>query len=83
MMKNILRNSSLLLAATLVLASCKKFEETNVNPLAASGNQVQIEYFLNSAITEAQMNPDVAERSFVLYWKTAGHQHSNGGISSG
>jgi hypothetical protein len=83
MMKNILRNSSLLVAATLMLASCKKFEETNVNPLAASGNQVQIEYFLNNAITEAQMNPDVAERSFVLYWKTAGHQHSNGGISSG
>lgn len=83
MMKNILRNSSLLVAATLMLASCKKFEETNVNPLAANGNQVQIEYFLNNAITEAQMNPDVAERSFILYWKTAGHQHSNGGLSSG
>ena len=73
----------MLLAATLMLASCKKFEETNVNPLAANGNQVQIEYFLNNAITEAQMNPDVAERSFILYWKTAGHQHSNGGLSSG
>jgi hypothetical protein len=82
-MKNILRNSSLLVAATLMLASCKKFEETNVNPLAANENQVQIEYFLNNSITEAQMNPDVAERSFVLYWKTAGHQHSNGGLSSG
>ena len=73
----------MLLAATLMLASCKKFEETNKNPLAASPEQVQIEYFLNNSIVESQMNPDVAERSFVLYWKTAGHQHSNGGISSG
>lgn len=82
-MKNFVRNSSMLLAATLMFASCKKFEDTNVNPLVANGEQVQIEYFLNNSITEAQMNPDVAERAFVLYWKTAGHQHSNGGISSG
>lgn len=82
-MKTIIKKSSMFIAATLLLASCKKFEEINVNPLAANVDQVQVEYFLNNSIIEAQMNPDVAERSFVLYWKTAGHQHSNGGISSG
>ena len=73
----------MLVATALLLASCKKFEELNVNPTAASADQVQVEYFINKSIIDAQMNPDVAERSFVLYWKTAGHQHSNGGISSG
>lgn len=70
-------------AIALMLSSCKKFDELNVNPTAANPDQVQVEYFINKSIIDAQMNPDVAERSFVLYWKTAGHQHSNGGISSG
>ncbi len=73
----------MLLTTTLLLASCKKFEQINVSPTEANGDQVQTEYFINGSIIGAQMNPDVAERSFVLYWKTAGHQHSNGGISSG
>ncbi|WP_235964615.1 SusD/RagB family nutrient-binding outer membrane lipoprotein [Pedobacter gandavensis] len=73
----------MLLTTTLLLGSCKKFEQINVDPYAATAEQAQTEYFLNGSIIGAQMNPDVAERSFVLYWKTAGHQHSNGGISSG
>ncbi len=64
----------MLLTATLLLASCKKFEDINVNPVAANDEQVQVEYFINSSIVGAQMNPDVAERSFVLYWKPAGRQ---------
>lgn len=74
------------MAATLMMASCKKFEELNVNPVAASEDQVQVEYFINNSIISAQMNPDVAERSFVLYWKPAGHQASDydgGAISAG
>jgi hypothetical protein len=73
-MKNILKKSCMLIAATVVLASCKKFEEMNVSPTAASGEQVQPEYFINSSIIGAQMDPGVAERSFVLYWKPAGRQ---------
>jgi hypothetical protein len=76
-MKAIKTLSYLLFTTALLATSCKKFEETNENPLAAGPGQVQIEYFINGAIVDAQMNPDVAERSFVLYWKTAGHQHSN------
>lgn len=69
----------MLVAATLLLASCKKFEEINVNPVAANDEQAQVEYFINGSIIGAQMNPDVAERSFVLYWKAAGRQMAEGG----
>lgn len=72
----------MLLTATLLLASCKKFEEINVNPIAANDEQAQVEYFINGSIMGAQMNPDVAERSFVLYWKAAGRQMSEGGTLS-
>lgn len=76
----------MLIAFSTALASCKKFEELNVNPVAASEDQVQIEYFINNSIISAQMNPDVAERSFVLYWKPAGRQaadYDGGAISAG
>ncbi|WP_316734568.1 SusD/RagB family nutrient-binding outer membrane lipoprotein [Pedobacter aquatilis] len=82
-MKNIFKNSTLLIAAAIAVSSCKKFDDVNVSPTAATADQVQVEYFLNNSIIQAQMNPDVAERSFILYWKTAAHQHRNGGLSSG
>ncbi|MCX2451075.1 SusD/RagB family nutrient-binding outer membrane lipoprotein [Pedobacter sp. PLR] len=81
-MKLIIKTACTLLATSLLLTSCKKFDEVNVNPVAASGDQVQPEYFLNNSIIGAQQNPEVAERAFVLYWKTAGHQHSNGSFYS-
>ncbi|HKG06360.1 MAG TPA: SusD/RagB family nutrient-binding outer membrane lipoprotein [Pedobacter sp.] len=85
-MKNILKQSCLVIAATVMMASCKKFEQLNVNPVAAGEEQVQVEYFINNSIISAQMNPDVAERSFVLYWKPAGRQaadYDGGAISAG
>jgi hypothetical protein len=83
LMNKIFRNTCLLFAAGMVLVSCKKFEDINVNPIAANGDQAQVEYFLNGSIIGAQQNPDVAERSFVLYWKTAAHQQEDEGLSSG
>lgn len=82
-MKQILIKSCMLMAVAALLASCKKFEEINTDPLAASPDQVQVEYFINRSIIQAQMDPDVAERSFVLYWKTAAHQQEDEGLSSG
>lgn len=82
-MKNIFKKSCLLFTTGLLLASCNKFDEINVNPIAANADQVQVEYFINSSIIGTQMNPDVAERSFVLYWKTAAHQQEDEGLSSG
>lgn len=69
-MKNyIIKAGFLVVLATMV--SCSDFDEINTNPTAASDKQVQVEYFLNNSITGAQQNPDIAERSFVLYWKAA------------
>lgn len=85
-MKHILAKSCIIIAATMFLGSCKKFDDINVNPVAANEEQVQVEYFINGSIVGAQMNPDVAERSFVLYWKPAGRQAADidgGAISIG
>lgn len=77
--------SNIILAGVLAasFSACKDFDEINTDPNAASSDQVQVEYFLNHSIIQAQMNPDVAERSFVLYWKTAAHQQLANGISTG
>ncbi|MBW8684049.1 SusD/RagB family nutrient-binding outer membrane lipoprotein [Chitinophaga rhizophila] len=82
-MKAIIKSACLVLTGSLLLQSCSKFEEINNDPNSASEGQVEVEYAINGSITGAQMNPDVAERSFVLYWKTAGRQHRQGGLSSG
>lgn len=84
-MKRIIRLSSLLIAGGLIFTACQKdFLDVNVDPKAANAEQVQVEYFINSSITGAQQNPHVAERAFVLYWKTAGRQHrTNGSLALG
>ncbi|WP_276496670.1 SusD/RagB family nutrient-binding outer membrane lipoprotein [Pontibacter litorisediminis] len=82
-MRNILKKSWVLMATGLMLTSCNDFEEINVNPVAASADQVQVEYFINNSIISAQMNPDVAERSFILYWKVAAHYQEGSTLSAG
>jgi hypothetical protein len=82
-MKNILKKSGLALAIITMLGSCDDFEEINKNPTAVTSDQVQVEYFINNSIIGAQMNPDVSERAFMLYWKAAGHQMLRTGISGG
>ena len=82
-MKRPLYKAGLLAATIAVFASCKKFDDINIDPQAANVDQVQVEYFINNSMIGAQMDPHIAERVFVLYWKTAGHQQASGGISSG
>ncbi|WP_288905419.1 SusD/RagB family nutrient-binding outer membrane lipoprotein [uncultured Porphyromonas sp.] len=71
--------------ATLLLGglvtACSDFDDLNKSPFEAGANQVQVEYFINNAIISAQMNPHVAERAFVLYWKDAGHMDRIGSLS--
>src|SRR6186713_2895685 len=77
-MKNISIKYPVLCALMLVLLfSCKKFADVNLDPTAANSDQVQTEYFIDNAITTAQQNPDVSERGFILYWAAAGHQISD------
>lgn len=83
-MKRIFIKSGLALAAfSMLLTACSKFDDINQNPKQASESQVQEEFLINSSIIAAQMDPDVAERSFVLYWKSAAHQHLDDGFTSG
>lgn len=84
-MKRLITLSIILIAGGLIFSACQKdFLDVNVDPKAANAEQVQVEYFLNSSITGAQMDPHVAERAYVLYWKNAGRQHrSNGSLALG
>lgn len=81
-----MNKACLVAASTLLFASCSKFDEVNINQTAINEDKVQIEYLINGSIVGAQMNPDIAERSFVLYWKPAGRQASDydgGAINAG
>ncbi|WP_430972182.1 SusD/RagB family nutrient-binding outer membrane lipoprotein [Sunxiuqinia rutila] len=82
-MKALKKLFTLALGSTL-LFSCSDFDEVNIDPKAASADQVQVEYIINNSIIGAQQNPHVAERAFVLYWKTASRQHRvNGALALG
>ncbi|WP_212002498.1 SusD/RagB family nutrient-binding outer membrane lipoprotein [Chitinophaga sp. HK235] len=83
-MKRILIKSGLSLATfSMLLSACNKFEDLNKNPKEANESQVQEEFLINGSIINAQMDPGVAERSFVLIWKAAAHQQLDDGITSG
>ncbi len=75
----------MLITGSLFFTACKKdFLDVNVDPKAAGVDQVQVEYFINNSITGAQMDPHVAERAFVLYWKNAARfDRINGAVSLG
>ena len=85
-MKNYFKITLYFAGILLAISSCSEssFLDVNTDPKAASFDQVQVEYFINSSITGAQMNPHDAERAFVLYWKTAARQHRvNGALALG
>lgn len=82
-MKKIHKIFSVLFAGSLLFTACSDFEDINISPTAASSDQVNVAYVINESITKAQQDPDVAERSFILYWKVAGHQMQYPGFSTG
>ncbi len=82
-MRKILKKTNLLGVMLLAFISCSDFEEININPTAASEDQVQTEYFINSSIGGAQQNPHISERIFVLYWDDAGRMTRVGTLSEG
>ncbi|MCD9617008.1 SusD/RagB family nutrient-binding outer membrane lipoprotein [Chryseobacterium gleum] len=67
----------------LLCTSCNDFEDINNNPFAVDANKAEPEYLLNNSILGAQQDPNIAERVFVLYWKTAARQHLTTGIAGG
>ncbi len=74
---------STLIAVLAILGSCSDFEDINVNPNAASKDQINVQWMLNNSITQAQQGPHIAERIFVYNWKDAARQHWFGFISLG
>jgi hypothetical protein len=76
-MKHIIKKTAIFITPVLIFSACKKITDINTNPVAASGDQVQVEYFIDNSIIHAQMNPGVSERAFILYWAAAGHQVSD------
>ncbi|MCU4174258.1 SusD/RagB family nutrient-binding outer membrane lipoprotein [Carboxylicivirga sp. N1Y90] len=82
-MKTIFKIFGFLLILTCTLVSCSDFEEININPMAATSEQVQVEYFINGSIIGAQQDPHIQERIFVLYWKDAGRMDRIGILSEG
>lgn len=82
-MKNTILKLGIGLALLAGAASCSKFDEINVDPLKVNEDQVQIEFLFNNALIGAQQDPHIAERAFVLYWKTAARQHLATGLAGG
>ncbi len=68
-----------IMLGSFLLSACSDFDDINVDPKAANIEQVQVEYIINQSIIQAQQDPHVAERAYVLYWKTASRQHRNNG----
>lgn len=70
----------------LFMVGCSDFEDVNKNPNAADANQVRVEYAINKSITDAQQDPEVAERAFVLTWMGAARMqdpNNSGGLTEG
>lgn len=82
-MKNIISKAGLFFALAASVTSCSDFEEMNTPPLKVNEGQVQVEYLFNDALIGAQQDPNIAERVFVLYWKTAARQHLSNGLAVG
>lgn len=62
-----------------VVSSCDDFDDINKNPISVGGDQVKPYYSLSKSIIGAQMNPDIAERMFVIYWSAISRQDGEDG----
>ncbi len=81
--KNIIILGVLAVASLVTITGCNDFEDINKDPNKANLDQVEPEWFLNGAIGEAQMNPEIAERIFILYWKRAARFDRGSGFTIG
>lgn len=58
-------------------------ENVNVNPETFEEKDLRPEWLLNTSIGNAQMNPHIAERIFVIDWMSAGHFQRASGFALG
>lgn len=81
-MKNRLIKLFLAAGVAVTMVSCKDFQEINQDPNAVPENLMQIDYMLNASIIGAQMDPDVAERTFILTWDRVSRYERAGGYTT-
>ena len=74
---------AILTFATALFASCNDFQEINEDPNQVGEDKVQPQWFLNNSIVGAQMNPNIAERIFILEWNRASRFNRGGGFTIG
>lgn len=60
-----------LVSVAALLSSCNDFQEINEDPNLVGEDKVKPQWFLNASIMGDQMNPEIAERIFILYWDRA------------
>lgn len=65
------------------VASCSDFEEVNTNPMATGADQLKPYYSLSASIINAQQNPDVAERLFIINWSAYARTDGEDGYTTG
>lgn len=65
------------------VSSCSDFEDINKDPNAVSEENVQVAHLLNKSIIDAQQDPHIAERIFILTWKRAARFDRANGIAIG
>ncbi len=77
-MKKYILNMIAAIGALSMWGGCSDFEEINQNPNAVGEEDIQVEYFLNRSIFDAQMNPHIAERIWIIYWdRVSGYEARN------
>lgn len=79
--KNILLTG--LLSSAALFTSCNDFQEINEDPNLVGEDKVKPEWFLNASVIGAQMNPEIAERMFVLTWNRASRFNRGNGFTLG
>lgn len=66
-----------------LLTSCSDFQEINEDPNQVGEDKVKPEWFLNASIIGAQMNPEIAERIFILEWNRGSRFNRGSGFTIG
>lgn len=72
-----------LASSLLLFTACSDFEDININPNAVGEENVQVGHLLNKSIIEAQQNPHISERMFILIWKRAARFDRASGFTLG
>jgi len=70
-------------AVAVSFSSCSDFEDINKDPNAVSEENVQVAHLLNKSIIDAQQDPHIAERMFILSWKAAARFDRSSGLIIG